>query len=164
MIHLGRWSIYGVRISVREIVCDRNKAIDIREWSIFGGGQLERFYCIYSDLFSTCPHFCFISRPTSIMEKSVNASSASNPTHFNRVLSLLRLYGKRWRCNFGTKLGSPSGSVWYRGVWTSEQNASAYLTWEGVNDAGHQHLTPRNKQATENRSVTTTVTSEIIWR
>ena len=27
---------------------DRNKAIDIRELSIFGGGRLERFYCICS--------------------------------------------------------------------------------------------------------------------
>ena len=26
---------------------DPNEAIDIRMWSICGGGQLERFYCIY---------------------------------------------------------------------------------------------------------------------
>ena len=29
------------------IVWDLNKAIDIDEWSIWGGGWLERFYCIY---------------------------------------------------------------------------------------------------------------------
>ena len=27
------------------IIWDPNKAIDIREWAICGGGWLERFYC-----------------------------------------------------------------------------------------------------------------------
>ena len=31
------------------IISDPNKAIDIRDWSIWGGDQLERFYCIYVD-------------------------------------------------------------------------------------------------------------------
>ena len=42
MVDLERWSIYGGRI-----IWDPNKAIDVGEWSICGGGQLERFYCIY---------------------------------------------------------------------------------------------------------------------
>ena len=33
-------------ISVWEMVWDRNKAIDMEQWSICGGGRLERFYCI----------------------------------------------------------------------------------------------------------------------
>ena len=33
------------------IVWDRNKAIDIGKWSIFGSGRLERFYC------SWIPHY-----------------------------------------------------------------------------------------------------------
>ena len=32
---------------------DPNKAIDIRMWSICGGGRLERFYCMY-----TCIYIC----------------------------------------------------------------------------------------------------------
>ena len=39
-----------VRISGLEelsaIVWDRNNATDIGEWSMWGGGRLERFYCI----------------------------------------------------------------------------------------------------------------------
>ena len=31
----------------RGVVWDRNKTIDIGEWSICGGGWLEMFYCIY---------------------------------------------------------------------------------------------------------------------
>ena len=34
-------------MSAWAIVWDRNKAIDIGEWSICGGGQLERFDCIW---------------------------------------------------------------------------------------------------------------------
>ena len=45
MVNLGRWSVYGVRISIWAIIWDRNKTIDIGERSIWGGGQLERFYC-----------------------------------------------------------------------------------------------------------------------
>ena len=37
----------GVKISLSVIVWEPNKAIDIGKWSIFGGGRLERFYCIY---------------------------------------------------------------------------------------------------------------------
>ena len=29
------------------IVWDPNETIDIGEWSICGGGQLDRFYCVY---------------------------------------------------------------------------------------------------------------------
>ena len=32
------------------IVWDPNKAIDIGEWSACGGGWLERFYCIATDI------------------------------------------------------------------------------------------------------------------
>ena len=45
VMDLGRWSIWGVRISAWAIVWDRNKGIDIGEWSICGGGLLERLYC-----------------------------------------------------------------------------------------------------------------------
>ena len=31
---------------VRAIIWDTNKAIDVGEWPICGGGQLERFYCM----------------------------------------------------------------------------------------------------------------------
>ena len=33
-------------VGLGTIVCDRNKAIDIGDWSIFEGGRLVRFYCI----------------------------------------------------------------------------------------------------------------------
>ena len=42
----GRWSVERVTISTWAIGSDRNKAIDIEEWSICGGGRLERFYYI----------------------------------------------------------------------------------------------------------------------
>ena len=29
------------------IISDRNKETDMEEWSIWGGGRLERFYCVY---------------------------------------------------------------------------------------------------------------------
>ena len=49
---LGRWSAYGVRISL-QVYCigvrlGPNGAIDIGEWLIGGDGGLERFYCIHS--------------------------------------------------------------------------------------------------------------------
>ena len=34
-------------MSVLAIVWDGNKAVDIGEWAVCGGGRLERFYCIY---------------------------------------------------------------------------------------------------------------------
>ena len=40
-IDIGEWSICGG-------VWDSNNAIDIGRWSICGGGRLERFYCIYN--------------------------------------------------------------------------------------------------------------------
>ena len=47
MVHLGRFREleYHYNGIVRVIVWDSNKAIDIGEWSIPGGGRLERFYC-----------------------------------------------------------------------------------------------------------------------
>ena len=45
MVHLGRWSVQGVRILLQWIIWESNKAIDIGELSICGGGGLERFYC-----------------------------------------------------------------------------------------------------------------------
>ena len=44
---LGRWSVQEVKTYVWLIVWDRNKTIDIGEWSICEGGRLESFYCIY---------------------------------------------------------------------------------------------------------------------
>ena len=38
----------GGKISVWVILWDLNKAIDIGEWSIWGGGQLETFFYIYT--------------------------------------------------------------------------------------------------------------------
>ena len=34
MVYLGRWSVKGVKISLRVIIWVPNKAIDIGEWSI----------------------------------------------------------------------------------------------------------------------------------
>ena len=52
MVHLGRWSILGYGYCYHSIVWvvvwDSNKVIDIGEWSICGGGRLERFYCMFT--------------------------------------------------------------------------------------------------------------------
>ena len=50
MVNLRRWSTLGVSISLQlyiiwAIVWCPNNVIDIGEWSICGGGRLERFYC-----------------------------------------------------------------------------------------------------------------------
>ena len=37
------------------IVWDPNKAIDLGEGSICGGGRIERFYCIYIYIYQTKP-------------------------------------------------------------------------------------------------------------
>ena len=43
------------KISWWVVVWDPDKAIDIGEWSICGGGRLERIYCKYIYIYSTTP-------------------------------------------------------------------------------------------------------------
>ena len=45
MVHLGRWSVWGVTIQLLDPTWDPTKAIDLEEWLICGGGRLEKFYC-----------------------------------------------------------------------------------------------------------------------
>ena len=52
MVHLGRWSLYEVKISLWVVIWDPNKATDIGEWWICGRGRLERFRTSY-----TCKKF-----------------------------------------------------------------------------------------------------------
>ena len=47
MVHSGRWSVYGVQISLWMMVWDPNKAVAIGMSSICGDGRLERLYCMY---------------------------------------------------------------------------------------------------------------------
>ena len=47
VVHLERWSVYGVKIYVLAIASDKVEMIDIAEWSICGCCRLDGFYCIY---------------------------------------------------------------------------------------------------------------------
>ena len=52
MVHLGRWSVLGVRVCLKWIGWDPNKAIAIGEWSNCGDGRLKGFYCSDKTCFS----------------------------------------------------------------------------------------------------------------
>ena len=47
------------------IAWDRNKVIDIGEWSISAGGQLEKFYSIYKHVYvyNMCIYVYIVLRP-----------------------------------------------------------------------------------------------------
>ena len=61
MVHLGRfWEMeYQYNASVWAIARNLNKAIDIGEWSVCGGGRVEKLYCIYNTYSETS-----LNRPT----------------------------------------------------------------------------------------------------